>query len=367
MQWLVSLVLLFSLLAAPYSLAQEIVDKTYCMSAIGYRSGPDDLRQELLLNAKRLAVNELFGEMITSMSRVENFTLTEDMINAYSSGFVRLSGDPVYANGRNFGEVCVTAKAYVTAEDRKKLEPIRISKKRCYSNAEMSTIELKQHTKDLAIITALQEYEPKLKGINKDKLLTLVRKVKFTQAGFIPDTETYCAVFEGVLLPIEAVAVASQRETYIPSIALVETRPTGAITASSTWANDFPRHGPENAKLSSTDSFSNWSAGVNDANQWIQVDLGSEALVRAVGAKGRAKNYAQWVTSYKLSYSLDGIKWTYYQHDGSIVTFKGNSDGNTEIRNDLPAPVLARYVRFHPVTWYGHITMRVEVYGILKE
>ncbi|MBI4776422.1 MAG: discoidin domain-containing protein [Deltaproteobacteria bacterium] len=94
---------------------------------------------------------------------------------------------------------------------------------------------------------------------------------------------------------------------------------------------------------------------------------GSKALVRTVGSKGRAKNCAQWVTSCRLSHSSDGIKWIFYQHDGSIVTFKGNVDANTEVRNDLPAPVTARYIRFNPVTWYGHITMRVEVFGIYKE
>ena len=42
----------------------------------------------------------------------------------------------------------------------------------------------------LAVIASLQEYEPKLKGISEEKLVSLVRKVRFTQAGFVPDTET---------------------------------------------------------------------------------------------------------------------------------------------------------------------------------
>ena len=31
--------------------------------------------------------------------------------------------------------------------------------------------------------------------------------------------------------------------------------------------------------------------------------------------------------------------------------------------NTLDEPIIARYIRIHPVTWYGYISMRIELYG----
>lgn len=351
--------------SAPQGLAQEAIQKTFCTSATGYES-ISDLRTGLLVNAKRVAVNELFGELITSSSKVVNFSLTEDMINAYSSGFVRISGDPVYRNGKNFGEACITINAYVTEEDKRKLEPMRMVKKKCHADASLTTEELKEHTKEKAIIAALCDYERELEGIDEKVLLPLVHNVQYLEAGFVPDSETYCVKFEGTVLPIEVVSIIQNKAEFTPPRPLVDSLPDSAFSASSFHGNDFTGHGPANSKFGSTSTFSNWSAASNDSAQWLQVDLGASTLIRAIGTKGRAKNYAQWVTSYKLSYSEDGATWTVYQQNGLDLIFRGNQDGNTEVRHDLPTPLVARYVRFIPVTWYGHITMRVEVYGVPK-
>ena len=59
-----------------------------------------------------------------------------------------------------------------------------------------------------------------------------------------------------------------------------------------------------------------WSAGANNQNQWLQVDLGVETSVKVIGTQGR--NAAdQWVTSYKLQYSNDGISFVNYKDPGS--------------------------------------------------
>ena len=55
-----------------------------------------------------------------------------------------------------------------------------------------------------------------------------------------------------------------------------------------------------------------WSAGSNDSNQWLQVDLGSQyTKVTRVATQGRI-DAAQWVTKYKLQYSNDGVNFHYY-------------------------------------------------------
>lgn len=58
-------------------------------------------------------------------------------------------------------------------------------------------------------------------------------------------------------------------------------------------------------------------------NQWcvselFQVDLGSVALVVASAIQGR-QDVNQWVTSYKLKYSKDGIRFYDYRSGRSAV------------------------------------------------
>ena len=59
-----------------------------------------------------------------------------------------------------------------------------------------------------------------------------------------------------------------------------------------------------------------WSAGNNDENQWLQVDLGSRyTKVTRVATQG-IHDAAQWVTKYKLLYSNDEVNFQYYREQG---------------------------------------------------
>lgn len=42
---------------------------------------------------------------------------------------------------------------------------------------------------------------------------------------------------------------------------------------------------------------------------------------------------------------------------------RGNMDKDTAEGRILDQPIIARYLRIHPTAWYGHICMRVELYG----
>ena len=46
-----------------------------------------------------------------------------------------------------------------------------------------------------------------------------------------------------------------------------------------------------------------------------------------------------------------------------MQVFDGNKDQDTVVYNELNPPITARYIRFRPVDWHGHISMRVELYG----
>lgn len=156
---------------------------------------------------------------------------------------------------------------------------------------------------------------------------------------------------------------------------LIDPLPEAAFRASSIWSNDERGHGPANARFSTTDATSNWSADRNDPRQWLQVDLQRVSTVRAIGTKGRHPTglctffggCQQWVTAYYLSYSLDGADWQYLEEGGKPVLLAGNIDYATEVRIDLKAAIRARFLRFHPHRWNDHITMRVEAYGFTEQ
>ena len=93
----------------------------------------------------------------------------------------------------------------------------------------------------------------------------------------------------------------------------------GQITASSQYDSN---HAPFQGRLDFL--FTKWKAGSwstkrNDLHQWIQVDLGNDnTKVTRVATQGRT-DASQWVTKYKLQYSIDGVNFQYYREQGQTV------------------------------------------------
>jgi len=55
-----------------------------------------------------------------------------------------------------------------------------------------------------------------------------------------------------------------------------------------------------------------WCAKRRDRRQWLQIDFGALTKVCRVATQGR-QNSAQWVTSYYITYSRNGYKFTPYR------------------------------------------------------
>lgn len=55
-----------------------------------------------------------------------------------------------------------------------------------------------------------------------------------------------------------------------------------------------------------------WSPFWNDLGQWIQVDLGEITMVTKVATQG-GQEEAQWVTEFKVSYSVYGGHFKFHQ------------------------------------------------------
>ena len=59
-----------------------------------------------------------------------------------------------------------------------------------------------------------------------------------------------------------------------------------------------------------------WSAYVNDANQWLQIDLGSNRVTVTRVATQGSNFQSQCVINYTLKYSDDGLNFQLYKQQG---------------------------------------------------
>jgi len=191
--------------AQSHAAEPEPVVKTFCTYAIGYQS-LDELKADLLTSAKREAVNEIFGEILTASTDVENYVVTNDQIRTSSIGYVRLEGNASFYNGDNLAEVCVTIRAYATEDDFVKFEPLELVKRNCVTDAKLTTSALTAYAKEEAIYQALLDYDRKLDGKDRNIVLQLMQRIEYIESGFIPDTETYCVQVSGYVVPVEVIA-----------------------------------------------------------------------------------------------------------------------------------------------------------------
>ena len=93
--------------------------------------------------------------------------------------------------------------------------------------------------------------------------------------------------------------------------------PNGYITSSSTF-NRY--HAPWLGRLNNKARGRNkgaWSAKKNDKRQWLQFNLGKPTLITAIRTQGR-QDYNQWVTSYKVYFGNDGVRFIPYKKGGRV-------------------------------------------------
>ena len=101
--------------------------------------------------------------------------------------------------------------------------------------------------------------------------------------------------------------------------------PNAYITSSSTY-NRY--HAPWLGRLNNMARGrykGGWSARKNDKRQWLQFNLGSPTLIKVIRTQGR-QDASQWVTSYKVYYGNDGIRFTLYRKGGRLKVRLGNEN-----------------------------------------
>ncbi|XP_051925348.1 inactive carboxypeptidase-like protein X2 [Hippocampus zosterae] len=109
-----------------------------------------------------------------------------------------------------------------------------------------------------------------------------------------------------------------------------------------------------------------WCAGRDDPLQWLEVDARRLTKFTGVITQGRSSHWSSdWVTSYKVMVSNDSHTWVTVKNGTEDMIFRGNREKEIPVRNILPTPLVARYIRVNPQSWFskGSICMRAEILG----
>uniref|UniRef100_A0A8C7YZC7 Inactive carboxypeptidase-like protein X2 n=1 Tax=Oryzias sinensis TaxID=183150 RepID=A0A8C7YZC7_9TELE len=109
-----------------------------------------------------------------------------------------------------------------------------------------------------------------------------------------------------------------------------------------------------------------WCAGRDDPLQWFEVDARRLTKFTGVITQGRNSLWSSdWVTSYKVMISNDSHTWMTLKNGSDDLIFRSNREKEIPVQNIFPTPVVARYIRVNPQSWFssGSICMRVEILG----
>eukprot|EP00961_Rhodomonas_salina_P163091 2196888-Rhodomonas_salina.1 len=121
--------------------------------------------------------------------------------------------------------------------------------------------------------------------------------------------------------------------------------PYSGHTYSSSYSNTEPGIGNAVGRL---DSSTAWVSLTGNTNEWFQMDMEQPVGIAGVVTKGRG-GFDRWTTSFTVQSSLNEIDWT--PVDNGFL-FTGNNDKDTLVLNYFVNPIMVRYIRIHPWTWY---------------
>uniref|UniRef100_A0AAQ5Y5U9 receptor protein-tyrosine kinase n=1 Tax=Amphiprion ocellaris TaxID=80972 RepID=A0AAQ5Y5U9_AMPOC len=139
------------------------------------------------------------------------------------------------------------------------------------------------------------------------------------------------------------------------------------ISASSQWSESTAaRYG----RLDCEEGDGAWCPEItvepDSLKEFLQIDLRSLHFITLVGTQGRhaggiGNEFAQM---YKIKYSRDGRRWISWRNRQGKQVIEGNRNAYDIVLKDLEPPIIARFVRFMPVTDHSmNVCMRVELYG----
>ncbi|XP_010183905.1 PREDICTED: coagulation factor V-like [Mesitornis unicolor] len=138
------------------------------------------------------------------------------------------------------------------------------------------------------------------------------------------------------------------------------------LTASSVKTSWFNTWDPSLARLNQKGRINAWRAKLNNNQQWLQIDLLTIKKITAIATQGfKSISAENFVKTYIILYSDEGSEWKSYTDGSSSVAkvFLGNGNSSGHVKHFLNPPILSRFIRIVPRTWYHGIGLRVELYG----
>ncbi|XP_063283196.1 discoidin domain-containing receptor 2 isoform X2 [Pelobates fuscus] len=139
------------------------------------------------------------------------------------------------------------------------------------------------------------------------------------------------------------------------------------ITASSQWSESTAA---KYGRLDSEDGDGAWCPELPvdpaELTEFLQIDLRVLHFITLVGVQGRhaeghGNEYAQM---FKINYSRDGTRWISWRNRHGRQVLDGNVNAYDIVLKDLEPPIIARFLRFIPVTDHPmNVCLRVELYG----
>lgn len=180
------------------------VTKKSCIYQSNYPHKTISEQKEVLVQkAKTASVNELYGELIASITKMENGKIKKDTISQKAIGTVRTKGDPIFYQGKNLGEICSNVTSYVTDEDLAKYRPQKVELNRfCYLGKSVNIDDLKINAKYKAYQEIIGKYKPSLKLSGKEAE-NYIHQFIISNDKFDFDTQSYCFDVQATILPYE--------------------------------------------------------------------------------------------------------------------------------------------------------------------
>ncbi|XP_058890721.1 discoidin domain-containing receptor 2 isoform X2 [Acipenser ruthenus] len=139
------------------------------------------------------------------------------------------------------------------------------------------------------------------------------------------------------------------------------------ITASSQWSESTAA---KYGRLDFEEGDGAWCPEIpvepDNLKEFLEIDLRTLHFITLVGSQGRhaGGHGNEFAQMYKIKYSRDGSRWISRKNRLGKQLIEGNKNAYDIVLKDLEPPIIARFVRFIPVTDHSmNVCMRVELYG----
>ena len=201
---LISSLYFLSIIVSASELKQLTIKERCMLSTESKNADIDHLKMLLMEKVKRDAVEELFGTMIQSDTLIVDGKLVSDNVKQVAVGSVRIKGTPEFYNGKDFGEICTKAQAYITEADFAKYQPQTVTVKNfCYNNPDISLKLLKSYSEYAAYKKVISKFKPNLKNISNEQAESYIHGFEKTNEKLEIQTGVLCMDFSAKVYPYE--------------------------------------------------------------------------------------------------------------------------------------------------------------------